>query len=387
MSIDYTRPQHYQKISAIGKPIIDIFEVTLKEDCFKTIHYLEKEKNWSFDLLNAFKYLWRLGQKGSKSDLILDLNKIIDYLESEFKEQHGINRELLTNMRLQAGPSLADLWLNTSISRIFRAWEACLDLLDEISTPTWFEELEAQRDRYYELFGRSRIYDPLNDGLSALQLVDVMGRDLSVANDARSSFNKESSELNSKDEKLINYLANATPAHSSPFRGCVLKFKVSATLSIARQWWKHAVASAHIEDQNQHNEQSFRYTELTEPRFYVPKNFRAQSESNRQCSGDYLPIDINERIREMAFENQARAHETYKTMLALGVSREQARDHLPIGTYTTWVWTVSLQALLNFLELRKGSGAQTEIKAYADTIEEILIQVFPVATKAWLSQQ
>ncbi len=76
--------------------------------------------------------------------------------------------------------------------------------------------------------------DPLNDGKSRIELVDSMGTDLSIVNDARASFAKTSDELKEKDIKLINYLIKHE--HTSPFRGVVFKFKVKAPLYICRQW-------------------------------------------------------------------------------------------------------------------------------------------------------
>lgn len=48
-----------------------------------------------------------------------------------------------------------------------------------------------------------------------IELLDVFGNDLTIVNAARVSFNKESTELNSKDEKLIQYLAKHN--HITPF--------------------------------------------------------------------------------------------------------------------------------------------------------------------------
>ncbi len=76
--------------------------------------------------------------------------------------------------------------------------------------------------------------DPLNDGKSRIELIDSMGTDLSIVNDARASFAKTSDELKEKDIKLINYLIKHE--HTSPFRGVVFKFKVKAPLYICRQW-------------------------------------------------------------------------------------------------------------------------------------------------------
>jgi hypothetical protein len=52
------------------------------------------------------------------------------------------------------------------------------------------------------------------------------GSDLSVVNSARVSFDKESSSLSDKDEKLIHYLAKHK--HTSPFGHAFVTFKVDA---------------------------------------------------------------------------------------------------------------------------------------------------------------
>ena len=76
--------------------------------------------------------------------------------------------------------------------------------------------------------------DPLKDGKSRIELINSMGNDLSIVNDARASFEKTSEELNEKDVKLINYLIKHE--HTRPFRGVIFKFKVKAPLYICRQW-------------------------------------------------------------------------------------------------------------------------------------------------------
>ena len=48
---------------------------------------------------------------------------------------------------------------------------------------------------------------PVLDGVGFVQYVSHMGDDLTVANAARVSFNKESEEFGVRDEKLIQYLA------------------------------------------------------------------------------------------------------------------------------------------------------------------------------------
>ena len=47
--------------------------------------------------------------------------------------------------------------------------------------------------------------DPLNDGRSRIELIDSMGNDLSIVNDARASFENSSTQLSDRDIKLIHY--------------------------------------------------------------------------------------------------------------------------------------------------------------------------------------
>ena len=102
--------------------------------------------------------------------------------------------------------------------------------------------------------------DPLDDGKSLVMLVDSMGTDLSVVNDARQSFENRSEEWAAKDAKLIGYLARE--GHTSPFRGVVFKFHVKCPLFVARQWWKHVIACTYVDDQLGWNEKSYRYLSL-----------------------------------------------------------------------------------------------------------------------------
>ena len=72
----------------------------------------------------------------------------------------------------------------------------------------------------------------LNNGY--VRLVDVMGSDLTVVNAARTSYDKQSTEMTEKDERLIRFLARE--GHTSPFRHATLQFEVYAPLMVARQW-------------------------------------------------------------------------------------------------------------------------------------------------------
>ena len=223
--------------------------------------------------------------------------------------------------------------------------------------------------------------DPLGDGKSSLRLLDSMGNSLSVVNDARQSFAGESAEWTERDGKLLRYLAKHH--HTSPFRGVVFKWSVKAPLFVARQWWKHTVASTFVDDQLGWNEKSFRYCAADEAEFYVPKEFLQQSEDNRQASAGPLPS----RSQSLAFAQYAQAVEAckqaYAGLLLTGVSKEQARAILPSALYTSFVWTCSLQALFHFISLRIGHGAQGEIVAYAKALLELGRPVAPEAFDAF----
>lgn len=222
--------------------------------------------------------------------------------------------------------------------------------------------------------------DPLKDGKSRIELIGSMGSDLDVANDARASFEKSSEVLTEKDEKLIRYLIQHR--HTSPLRGVVFKFKVKAPLYICRQWWKHVIASNHNDEQLGWNEKSFRYVEISdEADFYIPSEFRKQSASNKQGSEGVVESGFPTGIYTASC---LQSWNNYKSLLAYGVCREQARGVLPPAFYTSWVWTSSLQSVLNFIDLRQiNKGAQSEIGAYAEAVLELIQPIVPATIREW----
>lgn len=226
------------------------------------------------------------------------------------------------------------------------------------------------------------IIDPLQDRKSQVCLIDHMGGDLSIVNDARTSFDTTHRELTEGDIRLINFLIHHS--HTSPLRGSNFKFRIKAPLFVCRQWWKHVIASNHNDEQLGWNEKSFRYVSIEDPdEFYIPEVFRRQAKDNKQATEGALP-EADNRLATSLYANQCReSYRTYKQLLNLGVGREQARGVLAPSYYTTWVWTCSLQALLHFIDLRKGAGAQSEIGAYAHALKELASHYFPHTIEAW----
>ena len=209
--------------------------------------------------------------------------------------------------------------------------------------------------------------DVLDNGY--VRLVDVLGSDLSVVNAARVSYDKESQEFSDKDSGLLKFLIRE--GHTSPFRHAALTFEVYAPLFVARQWWKYAVASTHIDDQNGWNESSRRYiTEQEE--FYVPSasSWRSKPENSKQGSGE--PINFEEgayftnKLNDLVTDSTKLYHEAMEANIA----PEIARLFLPAyGMYVRWRWTVSLQGLITFLEQRLEHDAQVEIQDYAKAVK------------------
>ena len=108
-----------------------------------------------------------------------------------------------------------------------------------------------------------------------------------------------------------------------------------------------------------------------------------QSDNNRQASLGPVASRTQQAASNVYFDTIDTARRTYKELIAMGVSKEQARGILPTCMYVSFVWTCSLQALLHFISLRRGEGAQSEIKLYADALLELGRPVAPEAFQAF----
>jgi len=221
--------------------------------------------------------------------------------------------------------------------------------------------------------------DVLDKGF--IELVDRMGDDQTVVDAARVSFAKESRLVRSiddenRDNKLIHYLASH--GHVSPFYHPHLMFKVKAPISVQRQWFKHKIGTAE-------NSESTRYIEVHDE-YYLPEKFRAQSKNNKQGSDGLLDYPHQGYARYHYTTACAKAFDAYTMMIGFGVAKEQAREVLPLCTYTSWVWTASLYAVIHFLKLREDSHAQFEIREYAKAMRRLVEPHFPVSLAAFAAQ-
>jgi thymidylate synthase (FAD) len=215
-----------------------------------------------------------------------------------------------------------------------------------------------------------------------VQYVSHMGDDLTVANAARVSFNKESdweeqdgmTFLSIKDEKLIKYLAKHN--HWTPFAHPQITLRIKAPIFVRTQLFKHKVGFVE-------NEVSRRYV-VEEPQFYTPIWRNAPTDGAKQGSSGFVTepsILMTSGFREAA----EKCVEVYNGLLVSGVAPEQARSILPQSTYTEWWWTGSLASFARVYKQRTDAHAQWEVQRYADAIGDIIRPLYPVSWEQLVS--
>jgi thymidylate synthase (FAD) len=220
-----------------------------------------------------------------------------------------------------------------------------------------------------ELTQRTQKLDPLEDGISSLELVRVSGSDLDIANAARVSYGKISTQLTERDKQLIRFLMEHK--HTSPFEHNQLSFRVKAPIFVTRQWMRHRM--------NSYNEISYRFVKSA-LEFYIPKQWRFQDKVNKQSSTGSFE---NEALKQAYNDALSHSIKAYELLLENGVAREQARGLLPLCTYTEFIYTCNLHSLMHFLQLRLGHGAQREIQAFAYGLFCLAKPHFPVTLTEW----
>ena len=209
-----------------------------------------------------------------------------------------------------------------------------------------------------------------------VDLIDVMGSDLTVVNAARMSFDKHHEEFKENDEKLIAYLAKH--GHWTPFGHPQIGFRISAPIFVARQLVKHQVGLVWYEV-------SRRYVD-TPPHFYITDKWRRRAENKKQGSAETL-VDLQGQDYDYIQAAAAASVEAYSHLLSIGVAPEQARMVLPQSMYTEWYWTGSLYAFARVCKLRTSPDAQLETKEIADEIEDSIERKFPICWKYLLSDK
>lgn len=186
----------------------------------------------------------------------------------------------------------------------------------------------------------------LNSGY--VELVEWMGGDSAVIRNARRCWKSQSKGTES-DLKLLRHLLSK--GHKTPFEAMVFTFDVKCPLFVARQWFRHRIAS--------YNEESLRYC-LAERDYFIP-------------------ADLPPELLKIWQEHHENSFDLYEKLTGEEhMRREIARCVLPVGIYTRFFWTVNGSSLQNFLMLRTSRQAQSEIREYALAILELVKEIAPM---------
>lgn len=182
-----------------------------------------------------------------------------------------------------------------------------------------------------------------------VELLEIFGNDDMVANAARVSFGKEASNYTvEQNAKLIKYLAEHN--HTSPFRHPQLQYRITCPIYVERQLFKHQVGLTA-------NSISGRYVDF-EDNYYKIEDWRKQSTSSKQGSEGLIDKQKEAKVLQDMVVNVCQ--NVYQELLTLGVAKEQARSILPLNLETTFIWTGSLLAYINFWKLRITRDTQFE---------------------------
>ena len=208
--------------------------------------------------------------------------------------------------------------------------------------------------------------DLLNKGF--VRLEHVAGDDLFIVNAARISFLQKSTELTSREEGLINFLMRER--HGTPFEMVEFWWHVKCPIFVTREWMRHRIAS--------YNEMSGRYRELP-GEFYLPALEAVRTQVGKPGAYHFEPVESELALKTVdRFEKVYEfAWSQYQEMLAAGVAKELARDVLPVGIYTEFLFKCNLRSLMNFISLRAAPDALYEIRVYAQAMAKITAGIVP----------
>lgn len=182
------------------------------------------------------------------------------------------------------------------------------------------------------------------------------------------------------DARLLEFLYSHQ--HMTPFEMCELHLEVQAPILVFREWHRHRTQSF--------NETSARYVPLPDLN-YIPSVERLlinANASNKQAGtvegAAELSSEMAEGYRGQLGLMYANQEAFYQQALKMGVPKELARAHLPVGRYSKMRVKTDLRNWLGFLQLRQAPGAQWEIRQYAHVVAEIVNELWPLTYALYL---
>lgn len=215
----------------------------------------------------------------------------------------------------------------------------------------------------------------VKNGQIKIDVLNIFGSDSVIVESARTSYNGES-KGEVKDKKLLNYLY--THQHTSPFEMASMRFRIEAPMIV---WWqlvRHRTGKFNL--------QSGRYTEL-EDKFYIPKEWRGQHETNKQMSDGGFSVEENQTFNSAYLHFLNNAYSLYETFLASGISREMARLVLPPTIFYTGIVSFDINNLIKFLNLRLPEEAQQETRIVAYYMFRHFEKAFPWTYEAYMNSK
>ena len=182
-----------------------------------------------------------------------------------------------------------------------------------------------------------------------------------------SSSNQENPEY----EKLIRYCIENK--HWSIFEMVDMTFEIETSRIISAQITRH---------------KSFSFQEFSQryapAQTIEPIELRYQGENKQGSANIYTEEHSTngngfyDRLEEL----QTLQFELYDDMLKEGISRETARQHLPMATQTRLYMKGSIRSWIHYLEVRLHEHTQKEHREIAIEILKVFAQRFTITTKA-----
>ncbi len=115
------------------------------------------------------------------------------------------------------------------------------------------------------------------------------------------------------------------------------------------------------------------------------------SKSNKQAGtikgAEVLTEEGAERYQRYLGKMYVAQEDLYQAALSMGVPKELARIHLPVGRYSRMRAGASLRNWLGFLTLRMDTAAQWEIRQYANAVGDVIAQRFPRTWELFVERQ
>jgi thymidylate synthase (FAD) len=223
-----------------------------------------------------------------------------------------------------------------------------------------------------------------------IELESTWGDEATILNTARISTGNSRlssvTEFTEKDRRLLFELLR--DQHGTPFETIYFRYRFVAPIFVLRQWVKHRISSW--------NEFSMRYRSPIDA-FYLPDDAATHVDGFPVMDEEDLE-SYNELMHSVLDWQSARYAKTCRRIDEArergelppktpgrdpyrGRARELLRNVMPVSAYSDVYWTVNLRSLMNFFQLRCKSGAQYEIREYANAARDLFAAQYPLLSE------